>query len=534
MGNYPFGIFKKDQLVCQICKKILAEPIDLPCHCTICHAHLSDDSVTKDGILKCVPCEKEFVARNVEINVNKYAQMILDTNFYLSEQDCMLSQNIHDLLEQFEELFGQFKQKQNEFELDSHDRFAEIKRQIDIRREELKVKIDEIALALIKQTEENESLFREKLYEIAQTKEIGVEREREILKEEFRHVEVDFERLNQLKSSHSAACQDLQSKLDELAFMAAQMEKCSYESKKDTFSVDSFGALSLKDLKRYLVSSSRDKTIKIWDFETNKCIRRLEGHTEEVKCLGVLSNGQIISGSFDKSIKIWDPIDGTCIKTLLGHKNGVMCLKVLLCGEKVASGSFIMIRVWDLNNGKCTHTLSGHISWVRDIISLPGGVLVSCSQDPTIKLWNLANSTCIKTLNGHTGSVYSLLLLDNNRFASCSKDKTIKIWDSSSDDCIKTLVGHTHTVWRLEKTYKHELISGSSDNTIKMWDLDSGKCVKTLLGHSGDVSGLIKYSNDILFSGSLDQSIKVWDLEAGVCTKTLLDGKNEVTALLII
>ena len=66
-----------------------------------------------------------------------------------------------------------------------------------------------------------------------------------------------------------------------------------------------FGLLNLERIasKQFLVSVSLDKTIKIWDLKSNQCIKTLDGHTERVNCLEVLSNNQFASGSADKSIK---------------------------------------------------------------------------------------------------------------------------------------------------------------------------------------------------------------------------------------
>jgi WD40 repeat protein len=52
------------------------------------------------------------------------------------------------------------------------------------------------------------------------------------------------------------------------------MKKCDFKSNKE-FNEDSFGNLNLKSFKKYLVSSSNDKTIKMWDLDTYECIKLL-------------------------------------------------------------------------------------------------------------------------------------------------------------------------------------------------------------------------------------------------------------------
>ncbi|MFA6428363.1 MAG: hypothetical protein WCW02_02355, partial [Candidatus Buchananbacteria bacterium] len=58
-----------------------------------------------------------------------------------------------------------------------------------------------------------------------------------------------------------------------------------------------------------IVSGSEDSTIKIWkpDAKGNyQEPKTLEGHTDWVRTLQILPDGQIVSGSNDDTIKIWD------------------------------------------------------------------------------------------------------------------------------------------------------------------------------------------------------------------------------------
>ena len=75
-----------------------------------------------------------------------------------------------------------------------------------------------------------------------------------------------------------------------------------------------------------LASGSADKTIKIWDVTSGKCVRTLEGHKHAVVSLQVLGNNQLASGSGDCDIKIWDVTSGKCQETHSGHTGEVNAL----------------------------------------------------------------------------------------------------------------------------------------------------------------------------------------------------------------
>ncbi|MDD2756326.1 MAG: DUF4365 domain-containing protein, partial [Methanothrix sp.] len=101
---------------------------------------------------------------------------------------------------------------------------------------------------------------------------------------------------------------------------------------------------------RTVISGSDDKTLKIWDLATGKCLGTLEGHAGPVWGVTVTPNGRtVISGSFDYTLKIWDMATGKCRATLEGHEAPVWVVAVTPDGRTVISGSLDKtLRVWDL------------------------------------------------------------------------------------------------------------------------------------------------------------------------------------------
>ncbi|KAA6383506.1 MAG: hypothetical protein EZS28_020965 [Streblomastix strix] len=63
--------------------------------------------------------------------------------------------------------------------------------------------------------------------------------------------------------------------------------------------------LSVKAYKNYLLSTSRDKTCKIWDLATGQLKRTLSGHSSWVNKVEI-SDEFIVTGSYDGSILVWD------------------------------------------------------------------------------------------------------------------------------------------------------------------------------------------------------------------------------------
>lgn len=75
-------------------------------------------------------------------------------------------------------------------------------------------------------------------------------------------------------------------------------------------------------LPNILASGSDDKTICIWDYEKQTCLRTLQGHSMFVR--GLMWHPEIpyilISGSWDSTLKLWDTRTGNCLKTDKSHQ----------------------------------------------------------------------------------------------------------------------------------------------------------------------------------------------------------------------
>src|SRR5437660_9284405 len=73
---------------------------------------------------------------------------------------------------------------------------------------------------------------------------------------------------------------------------------------------------------KVLASSSRDKTIKLWDAATGELKRTLTEHSADVYDVTFSPKGDLLaSGSKDKTIKLWDAGTGKLLRTLEGHTN---------------------------------------------------------------------------------------------------------------------------------------------------------------------------------------------------------------------
>jgi WD40 repeat protein/tRNA A-37 threonylcarbamoyl transferase component Bud32 len=277
-------------------------------------------------------------------------------------------------------------------------------------------------------------------------------------------------------------------------------------------------ALSISGNGKYLASSSRDDTVKVWHLKTGKKLHTLSGHDHWVYSVAISNDGQyLVTGSWDKTIKVWYLETGREIQTLRGHQHWVYAVAIGPDGRYIASGGREdHIKIWHMQTGQEICNLIGHTDWVNSIAIAPNGrYLASASRDRTIKLWNTVTAEEIYTFIGHTDWVNAVAISEDGRYlASGSWDKTVKIWHLATGKEYMTLEGHSDWVSAIAITRDGRyLVSGSWDNTIKIWDLAIGKEIVTLVGHADSVRSVaVSPDGKYLASGSWDRTIKIWDL----------------------
>ena len=159
--------------------------------------------------------------------------------------------------------------------------------------------------------------------------------------------------------------------------------------------VDYVRALAFSPNGNLLASGSVDKTAKLWDMSTSKCVRTLKGHASWVRGVALIPNGKLLaSGSRDETIKLWDMSTGKCVRTLKGHTDDVNAVAFSPDGKLLASGGGLFdgtVKLWDVLTGTCVRTLKGAAGAALAVAFSPDGKLLASGSDGAIILWDLTN-----------------------------------------------------------------------------------------------------------------------------------------------
>lgn len=258
-----------------------------------------------------------------------------------------------------------------------------------------------------------------------------------------------------------------------------------------------------------IVTGSRDRTVRIWEYHTSTLERMLVGHQGAVNSV-VCSSSWVVSGSDDKTVSIWDVNTGKLIHKLKGHKMAVNSVAFSTQSKLVASASDDgKVLLWDAKSGKLRQTLRGHKAPATSVVFWQEYVL-SGGGDGTIRIWDIGTGNLLQTLSGHTNEVTSLEF-SANVLATGSLDRTIRIWDTRTWELLHTFSNHDQPVQSLAFLGQH--LASASGVTIRIWDFATGKLRQTFQGHSAPVTSItfgIVRDTQTMITTSSDGEVRIW------------------------
>ncbi|KAG9781990.1 hypothetical protein ABEF93_005512 [Exophiala dermatitidis] len=244
---------------------------------------------------------------------------------------------------------------------------------------------------------------------------------------------------------------------------------------------------------KWLVSGSRDKTLRIWDLETRRLRGRpLVGHSQSVLCLQfdpTENEDIIISGSSDASVIVWQFSTGKKIHEISSaHDESVLNLRfdkryLVTCSKDRR------IKIWNRHALVATDPDYPKIS--RDSTArVPSYIVNTSNMEPSLLEARVADGAIralkpymlLLTLVGH-GAAVNAIQINGDLIVSASGDRLIKIWSSRNGKLLRTLQGHQKGIACVQFDSKR-IVSGSSDNTVRIYDPYTGAEVAELKGHT--------------------------------------------------
>ncbi|MFH1001020.1 MAG: caspase family protein, partial [Bacteroidota bacterium] len=287
------------------------------------------------------------------------------------------------------------------------------------------------------------------------------------------------------------------------------------------------------DGKTIVFANSTSPDLIFWDFETDKVVKTLQGHTKGISSFHVNPEGtKLLSGSGDKSVRLWDVESGKVLQTFGGLENPkIFTLTMSPDGKKIAfGGSDSTIKLWNLASGQAVKLLKGHKDWIRKVkFSSDGKKLFSASSDNTVKTWDSETGFELKSFTTK-GSFNGLDLSKDNKIIAINPSNTISILNAETGAELKSFTTGQNILneFALSPDGKNLVYAGYNDKIV-IFDTESGTVINEL---SGDKSSAdIIYSPDGRKILAGHKSVYQWDAKTGKLIDKISVGNQEVMCI---
>ncbi|XP_066501896.1 gem-associated protein 5 [Hoplias malabaricus] len=302
--------------------------------------------------------------------------------------------------------------------------------------------------------------------------------------------------------------------------------------------VSGFAFCPHEGLEHLGVSSSDDKTVKIWDTGLKTVLTEHTAHQSTITSVhwSPVDKGLVVSGD-EKGIVVCFWYGRNDTHSFFPEPRTIFCLACSPHRENHVAVGYKdgMIVLIDISKkGEVIHRLRGHDEEIHG--------LAWCPEPGEEHLYTRTEETSANTSNGLTE------MEGGGYLASGSRDQTVRIWSTARGKGVMTLKlpflkkrgagvdpGVKERLWltvHWPKRRPSQVVSSCFGGELVAWDLTkSGKQKWTLLGSSTDgqnhsrivfnLSSVHVGDRELLISTSMDREIKCWDLESLECCWTL-------------
>jgi F-box and WD-40 domain protein 1/11 len=194
-----------------------------------------------------------------------------------------------------------------------------------------------------------------------------------------------------------------------------------------------------------VVSGGSDCRVILWQFSTGRIIKEIEkAHSESVLNLR-FDDRYLVTCSKDKTIKVWNrkemwPTDDTYPSSTM--KSGARFPSYIINMQEHVENQHLHFK--PLLPYSLIMTLEGHGAAVNAIQILDGQI-VSASGDRSVKCWDVRTGACTRTFSGHTKGI-ACVQFDGRRIVSGSSDESVRIFDRATGAEVACLNGHSNLV----------------------------------------------------------------------------------------
>jgi WD40 repeat protein len=265
---------------------------------------------------------------------------------------------------------------------------------------------------------------------------------------------------------------------------------------------------------RFAAFAANDRSVRLWDVEGNRELRRLVGHTASVWCVAFSADGrQVLSGGKDGTVRLWDFESGSELRRMEGHDDLVVSVAFSPDGKRALSaGLDDEVFLWDLERFEPVAGFGFQAKHINHVAFAPDGKQALVAAGRTVHLIDTATGKVVQRLEGHTGAVVcAAFSSDARQVISGGDDRTLRLWNRTGE-CLRVFSGHEGYVKSVGLSRDGQLaLSGATDATVRLWDAATSKEMKVFRKHTAPLAAVAFIDKDrATLSVSRDAAVQLW------------------------
>lgn len=304
---------------------------------------------------------------------------------------------------------------------------------------------------------------------------------------------------------------------------------------------------------RHIFGAGSDNLIHAWNLETRKLSFALSGHLTKITSLSFTSDGNfLVSSSRDKVLILWDlekqqqvrvvPVYETIESVIVLSNKIKLPNSVKLADDKIyaaSAGENGIIKIWEMNTARLMYEQQDSLvskaneteglAITQMLYNKKNSQFAVVSADHNIMIHNSSTFYCAKQFIGFSAEILDVVFLGkkDRYLAVATNSADIKVYDTVDMNC-KIVKGHTDIILTLA-SLRNYLLSAGKDNTIRLWELNpsdfSIHCIGIGTKHIKTIGSVAfgKISHETFASVSQDTCIKVWKLPKELDSNTTIN-----------
>lgn len=267
-----------------------------------------------------------------------------------------------------------------------------------------------------------------------------------------------------------------------------------------------------------IISGSVDASIVVWRFSTGQPLRTIpNAHEESILDLR-FNQRYLVTGSKDRTVKIWNrhelsPLNQDYPRIKNGPHTSVpsyivdlSSVEPSLIEAELANGSIQTLEPY-------THlaTLQAHSAAVN-AVDIQEDLLISASGDRAIYVWSVATGQCLRRLDGPERGL-ACIQSDGKHVVSGSSDNSLRIHNVETGVEMDVLRGHSNVVRSLQVDFEGVLNAALNKSDQARQHFEDGNKWNRIVSGSYDQS-IIIWKKDTHGNWSVEHTLRMDDIDA--------------------